>query len=98
LVFAILQQLRVKASGLFRRKSQFRSAPRTVQSVQAVGVRLQRFFVLDQRFPWPAQLQQHVSQHLPGRQLDFAFSEGVLFVGNRPEKTQGFLVLPFCEG
>ena len=73
MVFAILQQLRVKASGLFRLKSQFRSAPRSVQSVQPVGVRLQRFFVLDQRFPWPAQLQQHVSQHLPGRQLDSPF-------------------------
>ena len=66
LVFAIPQQLRVIASGLFRLKRQFRSAPGAVQTVEPVGIRLQRLFVLGQRFSRPAHLLKHVGEHFLG--------------------------------
>jgi hypothetical protein len=58
--FAILQELRVKAGRLFRLKNKFGGTPCALETVEAVGVGLQGFFILGQCFLWPVHLQKHV--------------------------------------
>src|SRR5439155_11162125 len=64
----------------------------TVESVKTVRISLQRFLICRQRLLRTTHFEQHVSQHFPRGQLDFALSLGILPVGNRTQQAQCFSV------
>src|SRR5437762_13312639 len=67
----------------------------TVESVKTVRISLQRFLIFRQRLLRTTHFEQHVSQHFPRGQLDFALSLGILPVGNRTQQAQCFSVFSF---
>src|SRR5437879_8085088 len=66
-----------------------------VESVKPVRISLQRFLIFRQRLLRTTHFEQHVSQHFPRGQLDFALSLGVLPVGNRRQQAECLFVFSF---
>src|SRR5438552_94652 len=65
------------------------------ESVEPVRISLQRFLIFRQGLLRTTHFEQHVSQHFPRGQLDFALSLGVLPVGNRTQQAQCLFVFSF---